>query len=65
MFPEPHHGRYLNIHGKHYFSLEYLKGNPKAAEEGQSEVDLKSSAHEARLVGSYHFQLISCFFKPI
>lgn len=41
MFPEPHHGRYLNIHEKHYLSLEYLKGNPKAAEEGQPEVDFK------------------------
>lgn len=51
MFPEPHHGRYLNIHEKHYLSLEYLKGNPKAAEEGQPEVDLKFAALEARAVG--------------
>lgn len=36
MFPEPHRGRYLNIHEKHYLSLEYLKENPKAAEEGQA-----------------------------
>lgn len=51
MFPEPYHRRYLNIHEKHYLSLEYLKGNPKAAEKGQPGVDLKSSALEARLAG--------------